>query len=384
MIIIRLWRYLCGYLLVRCEGGFFNRFFDKAMGSGLSVFNIKVTGSTARFFIRAADYHSLRKIAKKSGCRVRVAGKHGLYFDYKKLNNKTALVAGLLVFCMVIYLFGSMVFTIRIEGSSTIPKTEIIESLQRNGLRVGMLRSDVDVTAVEHGVMLDNARLSWIAVNLSFGVATVELRDKTPDPIEAGTYRQITAKCDAQIKEITLVSGTALVKEGDVVLRGQVLVEPSGLTPRGSWAEGVQAKIVAYTQYTFRFSLDKHHVFRTQTGNTITNKVLRVGDAVIPLSFLRNTFTYFDVITYETPISLFSVELPARMYVEEYIEIQQTSRVINAQEAYVILGQYQTEYEKTTLKGCEIMNRREQITDAGAWYEYTVQYLCLEDICVYE
>lgn len=378
----KIWRYIRGVVEVQCEGGFFGRFISRAMNEGLGIFKIKVNYNVAQFYVFISDYKALRPIAKKSQCRLRIKRKHGLYFVWRRLPNKTALIAGLLVFCTVIMMLGNMVFVIEIKGTSMIPKDVLLASLERNGLRVGMMAGDVDVAAVGHGVLLENERLAWIAVNLSFGVATVEVKDKTFEtevPLNSGP---LVASRDAQIKSITAISGNVLVKPGDVVRQGQLLVEP--LTDLGdSWAAAASAIVVAYTEHTVVFTLDRNHIYRVPTGNRTLIKTINFGETSIPLSLGKNPYEYFDILSYEQPMWIFSVEMPWRIAVTEYIEVNQFSVVLNRAQAQVLCDEYLKDYEQTELAGCETLNREITLEENGARFIYTVHYLCLENIAVY-
>lgn len=383
MLLRMLWRFLRGYVEVRCDGGLFARFFDRMLKENLGVFKVKVAGNTARFCMYISDYNAVRAIAKKSQCRVRVERKHGLYFAYHKVNHKAALAAGFAVFFAVIYLLGNIVFTIEIKGPSTIAKNTLISSLEANGLKVGMWRGDVDVKRVEQGVLLDNERLSWIAVNLSFGVATIEVKDKIVEPPSPESGDGLIAKRDAKIKSIEIVAGEALVKPGEVVSKGQQLAIPSQFAIDGSWTTKVEAHILGYTEYTCTFTVSKNHVFREPTGNTFERKSLQFGETVLPLPGKQNSYQYFDVDTYITSPRLFSVELPFRIVTQEYVEVEQTSRRLNEQEAKMMIAQYQADFEQKELSQCEILSRESVFYDDGAAYVCTIQYLCLEDIGIY-
>lgn len=383
MLLRLFWRYLRGFVKVRCEGGLHSRFFDRLLKEEIDVFQIHMQGNTAYFCVFLRDYHKLRPIAKKCQCRVRIETKHGLYFSYVKLPYKAGTAVGLAVFCAVIFLLGNMVFTVEIKGGSTIPRDVLLTSLEKYGLRPGIWQGDVDVKAVEHGLMFDNDRLSWVAVNLSFGRATVEVKDKDAFPEETQHAARIVAKRDAQVKSVEVISGHAVAGPGQVVVAGQTLVEVAPATLENSWTENVNAKIIGYTEYTRHFTLDRQHIFRTETGNTIRTRVLYLGNGTIPLSLRRNVFRYFDVVTYETPVTVFGVRLPLRVVTTEYMEMNQVSVSLNEVQAKLMLLEYQSDYEKENLSHCEILNRDTEFAFDGANYVYTVQYLCLEEIGEY-
>ena len=377
-----IWRYIRGTVEVRCDGGFFHRFFNRAMDEKLGVFKVKVKGNTARFFVFIRDYKALRPIAKKSQCRLRVERKHGLYFAWRRLPNKAALIAGLLAFCTVIALFGNMVFAIEIKGTSTIPKNVLLASLERNGLRIGMWSREVDPETVGNAVLLENGRLGWIAVNLSFGIATVEVEDRFPDPEKAPPDGPLLASRDGQIKTFTSTGGNVLVRPGDVVRQGQTLVEPVAELA-DSWTAAASAIVMAYTERTVVFTLERNHIYRTPTGNRTMIKTLNLGRLSVPLSLGRNPYTYFDVLNYELPVWIFNVEMPWRIAVTEYIEVDQWAVALNRAQAQVLCDEYLKNYEQGELAGCEVLNREISLDENDARFVYTVQYLCLENIAIY-
>jgi len=380
----RLLRYLQGTVEVTLEGGLFNRFFSLAMNERLHVRNIRLKGNTARFYVFAREYARMRPIARKSQCRMRVSSKSGLPFAVSAVPNKMSLIAGLLIFCLVIGFLGSMIFTIEIAGSSTIPRKTLLDSLARNGLRVGMMRSDVNAEAVRHAVMIENDRLAWMAINLSFGKALVEVRDKiTQQYQDALTGRAVVAKCDAQVKEISIINGYPVVRPGEVVLKGQTLV--SNTDPeKGVWyADKVEAAVYGYTEYTMVYELPKYHVFRVETGNVTRHRTVLFADREVDLFRQEYPYRYFNEIEYVRQVRVFSVDIPLTVRTVEYREVEQYSGLLNRAQADGLFRDYQAGYERASLAACEILNREMTVTESPDSFEYRVKYLCYESIGVY-
>lgn len=76
-------RYLLGYVNFRAYGGFSDRFVNLCAKENIPLWNMKnvdgrISGSTT-----VKGYLSIRKPAKKSGMKVRVTEKEGLYFSLK-------------------------------------------------------------------------------------------------------------------------------------------------------------------------------------------------------------------------------------------------------------------------------------------------------------
>ena len=152
----------------------------------------------------------------------------GIYGFFKELNNKWVLISAFAVSLLIMLFSSSVVWDIRVEGNENITDSEIIVALYECGFEIGDFWFKKDLDSIESGVLDKNENLSWLNINRRGNVAYIKLLEKEENDRgqikeEAG-YSNILSNCDCVIEEITVKSGIAVVKPGDVVKKGDLLV----------------------------------------------------------------------------------------------------------------------------------------------------------------
>jgi similar to stage IV sporulation protein len=156
----------------------------------------------------------------------------GIYGKILGLKNKTALAISLSIVILLCILSQNVIWDVRIDGNESISDSEIILELENCGLSVGDFWHSVDRSLVETKVLADYPKLAWININRRGSVAYVDVIEKEVEEVlpEELKCSNIVASEDCIIEEITVKCGVAVVKVGDVVKKGDLLI--SGVLPR--------------------------------------------------------------------------------------------------------------------------------------------------------
>lgn len=157
----------------------------------------------------------------------------GIYGRIKSVKHKKAVLCALVVSLFMSAFLSALVWDVRIEGNENIPSAKIVKELSECGFEIGDLWFLVDRSKVETIFLLKNDEISWINVNRRGSVAYVKIIEKKDEgddaPMPSVEYSNIVASADCVIEEITVASGIALVKPGDTVKKGDLLI--SGVLP---------------------------------------------------------------------------------------------------------------------------------------------------------
>ena len=84
-------RYIFGFVRFTATGGFTERFINLAAGKRIPIWNSKNTSSGFIGDTTISGYREMAEIAKKSGVKLHMLGKHGLPFFYKKIHLRAGL-----------------------------------------------------------------------------------------------------------------------------------------------------------------------------------------------------------------------------------------------------------------------------------------------------
>ena len=155
----------------------------------------------------------------------------GLVPFLEKSRNKYGVFLGLIFSLFLVFLSADTVWDVRIEGSETLDETSIIETLDKCGLSVGKRWSKIDSSEIETNALAASEKLSWININRRGSVAYVRVNERITHEQEEkpSGCANIVAERDCVIEEIRVTSGYALVKKGESVRAGEILI--SGVIP---------------------------------------------------------------------------------------------------------------------------------------------------------
>lgn len=196
----------------------------------------------------------------------------GIYGIYKRIEHKRSIFAASMIGMIFVMLLSSVVWDIRVDGNASIPDSQIVLSLSECGFSIGDFWHFVDRGKIESLYLKENNDISWININRRGTVAYVSVieSDQAGEvKKESYGYANIVAEHDCIIDEITVKSGTATVKPGDVVKKGDLLI--SGIFPSESgggfcYAEG---KVVGKMSETITVEVAREYEKRTRVGESI-------------------------------------------------------------------------------------------------------------------
>lgn len=151
----------------------------------------------------------------------------GLYGLLQRGRRRYGLLAALGVLLAVFILTRGLVWDVRVSGNTELTEQEVIQTLSEHGLSVGSAWRGFDKNLVETALLSTHSEIAWISVNRRGTVAYVELIESenvgVPDEI-VPLYSNVIADRDGVIEEITVKSGEAMVRAGDVVRAGDILI----------------------------------------------------------------------------------------------------------------------------------------------------------------
>lgn len=230
MFLLKLWSYLMGYISVSVEGSSLEKFINLATSRGIYLWDISRVGQN-RFVakVRLSGFRGLRHVGKRVDCRIKINQKSGAPFLISRVKRRRMLLAGALLFLIAIYGFSSVVWFIDIKGAKHVTQAKLLEDMAQVGLTHGAPKWKLDSTVIEKYLLDQNPRLAWAGVEVRGARVVVEVRERKvvdEDP-QGKQTAHIVAKKKGLIKEVLVLAGRPVVKEGDNVEKGQVLI--SGL-----------------------------------------------------------------------------------------------------------------------------------------------------------
>lgn len=302
--------YLLGYVRIEVEGYFIERLMNLCLNKGIFLWSTKRKKSTLlEANISIKDFKIIIKLAKQSKCKVKIKQKKGLPFIFNKYKKRKIFFSLLCLIVIGILLLSNFVWNIEILGNETINKEELMESLNEQGLSIGILKNKVDTKEIVNNMRLNRNDLAWIGIELKGTNAIVKVveADKKPEIIAEDEYCNIVATKSGMIVKVNALNGTPLVKEGDIIKEGSPLI--------GGWLEGkytgiryvhangiVQAKV----WYSQSEKVVLKQEVESKTENMETKYSVRINNFTINFYKTLSKFKKYDTIEENKKLKLFS------------------------------------------------------------------------------
>ena len=225
-MLLHLWNFLRGYVMIHVSGFAGERLLSMAAYRGLLVWDVTRTGDGLTLFAAASDVTELREVAQKAGCGCEVCARRGLPVWRRRCRGRYGWGAGVLLFAVGLSLLSSMIWTVMVEGNHRLSRPELLALCREAGLSPGRWKSELDARAIGEALLLRCPELSWASVTIRGTEAVVRVAETIPAPeaIDRSGPMDLAASRSGVIVSITAAAGTQLVQPGDVVEAGQVLI----------------------------------------------------------------------------------------------------------------------------------------------------------------
>ncbi len=378
--------YIVGFLRISVEGYFVERFINICISKNILLWKTKREKTTfVKANISIKDFRRISSIAKQTKCKVKIEAKKGLPFIFNKYKKRKIFFVFLFIIIALIISLSNFIWNIEVEGNQKIPTEEILENLKQEGLDIGKFKGSIDTKKIIDQIRLDRNDLAWIGIEIKGTNAVVKVveADLKPEILQEDEYCNIVATKPGIIVKVNAVNGTPVVKEGDVIKQGAVLIagwlEGKYTGTRYVHANGVVQAKVWYSQ-TEKVGLKEQKNIRTEN---VENKYsVKLNNFQINLYKTLSKFEKYDTIIQNKKIKLFSdFYLPIEIIKITNYELEEKEEEHTLEEAKEIAIQRAKEsLDKQIADKENILNTYINYKENNNEVEVQVIYEVLEDI----
>lgn len=385
-MIIRLLNYIFGYVYIEAYGEKKERFINLCRKRQVSIWKVRDVTDGYGFYMYAKDFKLLKEITKKARIRVKIKERYGLPFFLFRYRKRKAFLLGIITAFVIVYIMSLFIWDISVDGNYTYTKYEIIRFLKENNVYHGMKKSEVDCETIEKLVRNNYFDITWVSVELMGTRIVVHIRENfddtgneeetggNEDTADEGGYMIVSDK-DAVIESIITRTGVPLVKAGDTITAGTVLIDGK-YDITGDYDEYIRTEYVradgdvyGYVTYQYMEEVEREYTLREYTGEEYSYDRIRVHDKAADFHIGGIKYEKYDKIETERQLSI-AADFYVPVYISkitcrEYV----TSRVkYSDDELYQIAdGKFSVFLENLSKKGMQIMenNVKIEITTDG-------------------
>lgn len=385
----KLLEYVTGYVDIVIEGYYIEQFINICNIRQINLWNIKKENSIKVFAsIQISDFRKLKQICKKTKCKIKIQNKKGLPFIIKKYKKRKFFFLFLLLIVLTIFILSNFIWNIEIEGETYIPKEEILELVKSEGLEIGKLKRTIDTKEIINKIRLERDDISWVGIEIEGTNAIIKIveADEKPEIIDDSEYCSIVADKNAMILKVSAQNGTPLVKEGDIVTKGDIIV--------AGWMEGkytgkqyvhAQGEVQAKVWYTTTEKVYLQETKKVETGQAESSYSVMINNFQINLPKSLPKFQKYDTIEEYKKLKLFSnFYLPLELVKYTYKEYEETVVIHSFEEAKQIGIDRAKESLQAEIDGKEILDKQVKVRTETDYIEVEVTYEVKENIGIKE
>ena len=338
MIIRVLLQYLLGYVRVTVEGYYIERFINICTTSKILIWNLKRDKGVRLYLnIGINDFYRIVKIAKKLKCKVKINKKRGIPFIINKYRKRKVFLISLFIIIITIYVSTGYIWNIEIQIEDNLKLENLKEDIISAGLKISMKKEEIHTEEIINQIRLKRNDISWIGIELKGTNAIVRAvkAKEAPEIIDENDYCNIVATKSGTITKIIAQNGTALVKPGDEVEKGQVLIQGA---MKGKYT-GIRyvhslGEVKAIVKYTKTEKIRYKEEKTVKTGNIEKKYQIKFNNFQINFYKTLSNFKIYDTIEENKKLKIFSnFYLPISVTKVTNEELEKISKEYTVEEA---------------------------------------------------
>lgn len=370
-MLMRVLRWYRGYLWLHLKGATTERFLNLCRNQNIYLWDVCIKQDSYFCKMELSDYWHIRKIARKTHTFPIVDKRIGFPFWSRRVVQRKGMILGFVSGVLLLYTLSLHVWDISFEGQSIYTEERLLKYLATIQVKTGMKKSEVDCQSIEEQIRLKYPDIGWVSAELEgtkLNIAMVE----TNMPVPAKKKRDachLVASHDGVVGEIITRSGTPMVKKGDQVKKGDILIsgvlefKDDGGNIIRKEAVCADGDIQLVTQYNYQDSCNKRYIKKKYTGEEKKAWEISMGAKKI---FFTNPFKGFnkerkyDIIANECSISISkSFCLPISYGIIQYREYEEKEEEYSVSDVKEILNDRFLYYlEKIEKEGVCVLEKK--------------------------
>ena len=381
MLFVKLVRIIFGYVKITVSGEHPERFLNLCANNGIAVWNVKRRDEILLCSVFARDYKRIRRLRKRSRVRLKIKRRRGIPFVVHRYRYRKGIAVGALIFVFFLGFMPKFVWSVEVSGNERVSTAEILSVANEIGIKNGAKISSLDTENLRLDFLINMPELSWSAINIEGSRVTIDVREQlTTELIEDKSPCNLIATDDGIITKVYVKKGSAAVKVGDAVRKGDVIalgtVEYGDLSTVLCHAMG---EIYAETNRKITVKVPLIETKQIPTGKIETKRVFQLFGVYMPLYLGSVKFDYTASAT-EKSLKSGDIVLPVSIIEAGFVEVKKTEIKLSVSDAKKRAETELKLLETEQLKGIKIKDKKITFTENKDEIVLTADYVCEENI----
>lgn len=290
--------YVLGYYTVKIDGCNVKRLFKACINRNIDFRRLLVQNQYIFADVCRNDYKLLLELSEKTGTKVTVIQAHGLPAVLNLLSSHKYYVFLACVIAGIFYYLNTRLMSVEISGNSVLTSETILKQLENENItRYSDIRK-IDCNELEETLIENNKIIKWCSIYTKGNLLYILIDEEVNDTAEEPEYSNYVSNVYGTVKSIYVRSGYPMVKAGDIVEPGTVLL--TGEIPITNTYDEVldTRQVIPDGDIVIEFNAKSQLVQPYKSSVRVYNGEIKKG---FELSLLNNKlFSYLPSISYDT------------------------------------------------------------------------------------
>lgn len=294
---LSLLKYLGGYLLVELTGYAPERFLNLCGNHDILIWDLVKQEEGYRFRVSIRAFYELKPYLCKTGTRIRILERYGFPFWMHRYRKRKLFFAGVGGGMLLLFLLSRFIWNIEIAGNSSVTDETVLAFLEEQDSGCGQWKDRIDCEQLESELRKEFPNIIWASARISGTKMTIDIKEnlltgQEQDTEETSyTSSDLVADRAGTVESIVTRNGTPLVKKGDAVEEGAILVSGRiDISNDAGEVTGYQycnadADVILRTQYDYSDQIAVKHQVQQRTGNMKKRYAVEFFGRRLDLSF---------------------------------------------------------------------------------------------------
>ena len=390
----RFFLFLKGYYLITVEGLLSERFINLCKVKKIYLWDLKSSNNIYSMKISVEDYNILDDIVNKTGVKVDILEKYGLPFLFLGKKNRIFYLVFILIAIMLVFISNLFIWKINFVGNYTVTDEQIKDFLESYQIKEGQLKNKIPYLQLKDDLRKEFDVIKWCSVALDGNTLIIQIEEnslhkETTNEYLNDNYSDIVSCTNGTVKSILVRNGLSMVRVGDTVSKGQILV--TGAVPiyddflqiKQYHYYDADAEILIETNVNYEETLDDIYYEKEYTGRKKLVSYVKIKEKAFHLP-INSQFAYYDIITTSKPLKLLKkINTPIYYGNYEIREYMLTEKKYTKEEVVKIFNENLSNYYRSlSEKGVQILEKNVKIEySANKWVlkgDFVVTFYNLE------
>ena len=363
--------FLKSYVCITVSGSQVNRFINLCANRQIELRDICESNGSYSMKLWVKDFFRIKDILKKTGSRIRITQKQGFHFWLKKQAKRKIFFAGPFLCLFLLWFLSRFLWSVEVVGNRQLTEDMLDDFLKEQGVYYGMPLDEIPLQEIKLKLREEYEEINWVSVSVEGTGLEIRLKENDVWTRERENLpgTNLIAPTDGVVTDILVRQGTAVVKKGDEVKKGDTLIEgkveipdQDGVVKKIEYCQG-DGDVWILSKEPLREKVELLYEKREYSGAEKTRHYLEVEEKKLGAGLGKIPYIYYDIVEERENLRLFGeVYLPLTICTKTFREFTLVEAKYSEQEAKEILMK-RMEKIITTLeeKGVQIIEKNVKI-----------------------